>query len=141
LFLLALFLLIRTSARIHPQLPTVLLLIVAAWFLWDFSAAARRCAKRNRRLLIWSRGIALLGDLFDAIAKPHAHFAMTKPSATICFLIADRRRRVRIRRRADRRPADAPPARRLSCHRHARIRRDHPRGHQQLRRPRWRNAA
>jgi branched-chain amino acid transport system permease protein len=90
-FLLALFLLIRTSARIHPQLPTVLLLIVAAWFLWDFSAAARaeRAGNATPAWLIWSRGIALLGDLFDAIANRTLHFAMTKTvGKSICFLIA-----------------------------------------------------
>jgi branched-chain amino acid transport system permease protein len=88
LILLAIFLLIRTSARIHTQLPTFVLLIVGVWFLWDISAAARVREGAPPAYLLWSRGIGLLSDLFDAIANRKINFPMSREAGRpICFLI------------------------------------------------------
>ena len=87
--LLAIFLLIRTSGRIHGQLPTLLLLIVGVWFLWDISAAARvRDADVAPPYLVWSRGIGLLSSLFNAIANRNIAVHLPRGLGTpICFLI------------------------------------------------------
>lgn len=90
LFLFGLFVLIRSSGRFHAQLPIVLLIIVAAWFLWDISAAARieRKGAAAPAHLIWSRSIALLGSLFDAVANRDIRFSVASSMGQpICFLI------------------------------------------------------
>src|SRR5688572_23501881 len=74
--LLAIFLLIRKSARLHAQAPTLLLLIVGAWFLWDISAAARVTDGATPIYLVWSHGIGLLGNLFDAVANRKITFSI-----------------------------------------------------------------
>jgi len=87
---LAIFLLIRMSTRVHAQLPTLLLLVVGAWFLWDISAAARATAGGASQpiYLLWSRGIGLLSDLFDAVANRKIAFSMPREAGMpICFLI------------------------------------------------------
>ena len=89
LLLLAIFVLIRKSARLHAQVPTVLLLIVGVWFLWDISAAARVRESEPPIYLLWTRGMALLTQLFDAIANRKITFSMTREAGRpICFLIA-----------------------------------------------------
>ena len=86
-FLLAVFLLIRSSARVHTQLPTLLLLVVAAWFLWDISAAAR-AAGPAPAYLVFSRGIGLLTSLFDSVANRQFAFSIPRGvGRPICFLI------------------------------------------------------
>jgi branched-chain amino acid transport system permease protein len=88
--LFLLFLLIRRSGRVHAQLPSVLLLIVAGWFLWDIAAAARadRDGAAAAAHLVWSRSIGLLGSLFDAVANGNIGFPVSSGlGQPLCFLI------------------------------------------------------
>ena len=86
-FLLALFLLIRRTGKLHAQLPAALLLGVAAWFLWDISAAGR-AAGAPPMYLVWTRGIAMLSDLFDAVAHREITFTIGRDIGTpLCFLL------------------------------------------------------
>ncbi|HEV2293283.1 MAG TPA: branched-chain amino acid ABC transporter permease [Tepidisphaeraceae bacterium] len=90
--LFAIFFLIRRSGRLHPVMPSLLLLIVGAWFLVDVARAAKY--EMPPAHFVWSRSFALLVDLFDgilAVSLPVANNISTfMPAAarpTLSFLI------------------------------------------------------
>lgn len=60
--LLGLFLLIRNSTRLHRALPAVLIVLLFAWLLVDFSKGSRY--EQTPGWLVWTRGSALIRDLF-----------------------------------------------------------------------------
>ncbi len=57
-----LFALIRSSRKIGSSMPTALLLVIAAWFVWDVKEAFTR--EHVPVVLIWSKSIGWLGELF-----------------------------------------------------------------------------
>jgi branched-chain amino acid transport system permease protein len=63
--LYALFFVVRRSGRIHAALPSLLLLAVGAWFLVDVARAA--AYETPPAYFVWTRGFALLNDLFGGL--------------------------------------------------------------------------
>jgi branched-chain amino acid transport system permease protein len=90
--LYGIFTLCRLSRRIHSALPAVLMIVIAAWFMIDFSRAASH--PTTPPYLIWSRAIDLLKSL-TSVALTHgqpaaARLSAALPAATrgpICFLV------------------------------------------------------
>jgi branched-chain amino acid transport system permease protein len=87
IFLLVLLRLIRWSGKIWTQLPAILLLMLAIWFLWDISGAARTIG-RTPDYFVWTRSFHGLAGLFDLIANGWHGFAMSVSlGQPICFLL------------------------------------------------------
>lgn len=90
--LVGLFLAARTSRRFHPSLPMVLLVALFAWVILDVAVAAKY--EKPPAWLAFTRGTALLGDLFEWVlvggAPAAARLSGLLPQwllAPLCFLI------------------------------------------------------
>jgi branched-chain amino acid transport system permease protein len=84
----AMFVLLRLSRRLHRSLPGILLVVLLIWIVADFASAAHGPGG------IWSRGIAVLQQLFSATlttyASPAARLSAVLPVTArqpICFLV------------------------------------------------------
>lgn len=86
-----LFILLRMSRRLHRVLPGILLVLLLTWILADFAFAANG---PTPSAAIWTRGVAALEQLFNAILTGGGSFASKLstllPASVrqpVCFLV------------------------------------------------------
>ena len=83
--LLSVFILLRTSRRLHPTLPGILLIAVLIWFVADLSQGSEHAVPPA--YLVWSRGIRLTTALFSALTRLGLPVAASVSSAIPSFAV------------------------------------------------------